>query len=135
MTDRLRCNSNWNKTPRYDSVIVNNGDSGSIICKLVRAFTYTVTEEQQSYALLLVQPLDAPIVNPRPGDFEIGLCRLRERSRTQSRVIPARSVIRAALIVEDPMHAGEYTVVDTIDTDMFLRCMDLFPDRDIEQVV
>ena len=84
--------------------------------------------------LSLVQPLDAPS-SGRSGDNELGLCRVREKGRAQTRVLPARSIIRGALVVQDPAHLTEYTVVDTVDTDMFLRCMALFPHRDIVSIV
>lgn len=132
----LRCNPAWgnpNPQPRYDIVIVDDGDSGHIFCRLVRVFTYTPGEDDQAYALALVQPLSAPTGN-RPGDHELGLCRVREKNRDQSRVLPARAIIRGALVIEDPTHAGEYTVVDAVDNDMFLRCMALFPNRDIARI-
>lgn len=133
-TDLLCCNPLWNGSPRYDTVIVNDGNSGLIFCRLVRMFVYTVSDEQEPYAFALVHPLNAP-TGPRLGDFEVGLCRVREKSRVQSRVIPARSIVRGALVVRDPKHTGEYTVVDALDNDMFLRCIGLFPNRDIEKII
>lgn len=133
VTDILRCNPSWKGEPRFDVVIVNDGDSGTIFCRLVRIFTYTAPEETRMYALALVQPLNAS-GGTRPGDSELGLCRIRAKPRSQTRVLPARAIIRGALVIEDPTHRDEFTVVDTIDTDMFLRCMPLFPNRDTVNV-
>ncbi len=93
-------------------------------------FTYTSDTDKRPFAMVLVQPLDAP-TESRSGDWELGICRVREKERFQTRVLPARAVVRGALIVSDPAHPKEYTVVDAVNNDMFLRCMGLFPDRDI----
>ena len=43
------------------------------------------------------------------------------RPRSQCEVIPLRAIIRGALLVMDPKYRGDYFVIDTIDTDMYLR--------------
>ncbi|KAI0686901.1 hypothetical protein BC835DRAFT_1420079 [Cytidiella melzeri] len=85
------------------------------------------------FALALVQPMISTIV--RRGDAELGLCRLWEKSRRDSMVVPVRSIIRGAVLVPDCEHNGEYTLMDCLDTNQFLRSMPLFPNRDMEMVL
>ena len=70
--------------------------------------------------------------DPRDGDFDLGLCRVREQERRHSIVVPARAILRGVVTVGDREHPGEYTVVDSLDTDMYLRLMEIFPDRDVK---
>jgi hypothetical protein len=116
---------------RYDSVIVNLSEARVIFCTLVCVFTYCYSGK--TFALALVQPLNAPCTS-RSGDRELGLCRVRAKPRRDSLIIPVRSIIRGALLAKDCKHPGEFTVVDTLDTDIFLRLITLFPDRDIAKI-
>ncbi|KAI0087282.1 hypothetical protein BDY19DRAFT_893062 [Irpex rosettiformis] len=131
-TDRLRCSPSFHGRPRYDSVIALWETGSMVICKLVRIFAYQVNNKH--YGLALVQPLNAGITR-RAEDAELGLCRVREKDRRQSVIIPVRSIIRGTVIVEDKRHKGEYTVMDSLDEDMYLRLMPLFLDRVMEMDV
>lgn len=82
------------------------------------------------YGCALVQPFD--IATRRTGDVELGLCRIKKQAQDKAVVIPIRAIIRGAIVVEDKVHAGEYTVMDMTDGDMYLRLMSMFPGRDIE---
>lgn len=64
-------------------------------------------------------------------DRDLALCRVKERSRVDSIIIPLRSVDRGALLVSDSSRPRDRLVIDALDGDMFLRCIDLFPDRDM----
>lgn len=128
--DRLRCSPAFHGRPRYDCVIANWGDAGELaICKLVRAFIYQANG--RDYWLALVHPMNAQVEH-QPGDKTIGLCRVREVERADCVIIPIRSIIRGAVLVADRKRKGEYTVMDTVDGDMYFRLMSLFPDRDME---
>ncbi|KAI0091116.1 hypothetical protein BDY19DRAFT_991694 [Irpex rosettiformis] len=131
-TDRLRCSPSFHGRPRYDSVIVLWETGNMVICKLVRVFAHQVNSKY--YGLALVQPLNATVTH-RAEDTELALCRVREKDRRQSVIIPIRSIIRGAVIVEDKRHRGEYTVVDTLDEDMYLRLMGIFPERSMEMTI
>lgn len=105
-----------------------------MFCRLVRVFVY-ISSDQRRFALALVQPFHASTMANRSNhDSPLGLCRIHEKPRRQSFVIPARSIIRGCIIVEDTRYSKEYTVADTLDEDMFLRLMPLFPNREMEIV-
>lgn len=73
--------------------------------------------------MALVLPFDVPrlLVN-RPRDTDLRLTRLRPRQRASSLFIDTNSIIRGALLAEDPSsQAGEYFVVNFIDQDMWSR--------------
>ncbi|KAI0087064.1 hypothetical protein BDY19DRAFT_995481 [Irpex rosettiformis] len=132
-TDRLRCSPLFYGSPRYDSAIMlwrgEDGETQSI-CRLIRAFTYEV--DGRKYGLALVQPFDEQ-VQLRAEDRELGICRVRARKRRDSVVVPIRAIIRGAVTVEDrSTNFDEYMVVDSLDEDMFLRLMPLFPERDTD---
>ena len=128
LTDRLRCTPSMNGHPRYNCVIVNLSESNTIFCRLIRLFVYH--SQYEKHALALVQPLDAPCTL-RPGDRKLGLCKVREKPRCDSIVIPAHSIVWGSLLAKDHTNAGKFLVVDTLDTDMFLHLIELFPDRDM----
>lgn len=80
--------------------------------------------------MALVQPMDKGVGGrPRIVDQDLGLHRLKMAYRSQSRFIPLRSIVRGALLCQDSQHADEFVVVDTVDTDMFLRIRNLFPEH------
>lgn len=68
-------------------------------------------------------------VSVRRAQRGLGLCRLKPYPRRNSVLIPLRSVIRGALIYENRSLPDDFYAVDTVDTDMFLRCRTLFPYR------
>jgi hypothetical protein len=132
VTGRLHCNPSMNGQEQYDCVMVKMSHSTTIFCKLVRVFMYS--SHGETLALALVRPMSAPCT-VRRGDRELGLCRVRAKPSHDSLVIPVQSFVRGALLAADNTHPGEFTVVDTIDTDMFLRLIPLFPCRDMVQII
>ena len=113
---------------RHDGVLINMNDA-TIFCELISSFVYVYDE--QPYALALVKPLDAAIGSQRLVERDLGQCRLQARRSgpEQHTIFPARSIRRGGLIYQEPKKPGEYTVLDTIDGDMFLRLIQLFPNR------
>ncbi|KAH7916839.1 hypothetical protein BV22DRAFT_1027342, partial [Leucogyrophana mollusca] len=71
--------------------------------------------------LALVLPFDAPTGAQRRTDKELGLTRVRAKPRTLSKIVTLRSFVRGALLAPDVNHPGDFFVVDSIDTDMFIR--------------
>jgi hypothetical protein len=127
-TDLLRCSPSFHGMPRRDFVMVDSGaDIQPTFGQLVFVFTYRFRDT--SYALALYQPFNAPISGSRPVDQDLGFCRIQEQPRRNSQIIPVRAIKRGALLIKDPQRSLEHLVVDTLDGDMFLRCIDLFPER------
>ena len=121
--DYLRCNPSFNGAPRYDFVIIKVAQ-GHIIGQLFIVFTCLV--EGQTYGIAMVRPFDAPIQTQRRArDGDLGLYRLRVKQNVQYEFVLVTSIVRGALVVEDPSHAGDFLLVDTVDSDMFLRCQSL----------
>lgn len=117
-TDYLRCNPKFHGNPRYDGVIINTGQK-VIFAKLVFIFEYSF--EGITEPLALVWPLDAPTGPRSRKDKELGLIRVRAVPRVDCEFIPVQSIIRGAMLVDDPDAADEFFVVDVVDTDMFMR--------------
>jgi hypothetical protein len=121
-SDYLRCNPMFHNHPRYDHVLINTVDK-LIFGQLLLVFTCVVGGV--TYPFALIQPLDAPIGRRRQKDIQkdndLGFCRLRTRPRSASEFISVRSIICGALIAQDFEMPGDYLVVDSVDTDMFLR--------------
>lgn len=46
-------------------------------------------------------------------------------------IVSARSLIRGAVVTKDGTR-DEYTVMDTVDSDMYVRLMKMFPARNME---
>lgn len=60
----------------------------------------------------------------RRKDKDLGIYRLQLKL-SPYQIISLQSVVRGALIVSDGNNPEEYLVVDTVDTDMFLRMKQL----------
>jgi hypothetical protein len=82
---------------------------------------------EKKYRLAFIQPYDEPILpRDRPKkDDDLGL--LRVRSRKSSEFVFVESIVRGALLATDPdVHRKhDRLVIDTVDTDMFLRLRSL----------
>ena len=73
------------------------------------------------YGIAYIQALDAPIGTcGQQKDIDLDLYRLHARQISQCKFIPVEAIVRGALVIKNPNERGEYFVVDTIDTDMFL---------------
>ncbi|KAG2355123.1 hypothetical protein BDR07DRAFT_1453876 [Suillus spraguei] len=100
--------------PRYDCVILQT-QAGVIFGHLLMLFTCVV--DGQTHPVALVHPYDAPV----------GQCSLKDKHfqlRISSKFFSVHSIIRGAALAEDHSIQGDYLVINTIDTDMFL-CMKL----------
>ena len=79
------------------------------------------------YSVALVHKYDQRIpARKRPQkDADLSLLRVRARPRKLADFIFVDSIIRGAILAEDygAEHRDERFVVDTIDTDMFLRLL------------
>jgi hypothetical protein len=84
-------------------------------------FIFTCVVNGATYPIALIQPLDAPVGPRRQKDKDLGFWQLRERPRASCEFFSVRSIVCGAVIAPDFEKPGEYLVVDTIDTDMFLR--------------
>jgi hypothetical protein len=121
-TDLLRCSPRFYKRPRYDCVLINTV-GGPIFARLV--FLFTCEVNSTSYPCTLIQPFDAYAGPPRNKDHNLGLYHVRAKPRSQAEFVSVRSIIRGAYVVPTHEHSEDYFVSDLIDSDWFLRLMQL----------
>ncbi|KAI6157711.1 hypothetical protein BKA82DRAFT_131015 [Pisolithus tinctorius] len=117
-TDYLRCHPNFHGRPRYDCVLIKTQQK-DIFGRLILLFQCVVGEE--AFPLALIQPFDAPTGQRLHKDKHLNFWRVHEQPHMSSEIISVHSIIRSALLYPDHTRPGEYLVVDTVDTDMFLR--------------
>ncbi|KAG1826427.1 hypothetical protein EV424DRAFT_1600316 [Suillus variegatus] len=120
--DLLRCNPSFFGSPRYDCVMVKAQDQ-PFFARLIFLFRCSIGEIVLSFAL--IHPYDVAIGHRRRQDIDLGLYRVRAKPRASLELISVESIIRGAVLASDPATAGDYFVVDTIDTDIFLRMKSL----------
>ncbi|KAG1735250.1 hypothetical protein EDD22DRAFT_787738 [Suillus occidentalis] len=96
-TDYLRCSPMFFNSPRFDCVFIRT-EHKVILGRLIFLFECPVGED-------------------------LNLYRVRSRPRTQAEFFSVRSIIRGAFLVPDVNL--DYLVVDTVDTDMFLRVKEM----------
>ncbi|KAG1905179.1 uncharacterized protein F5891DRAFT_1126021 [Suillus fuscotomentosus] len=107
--DLLQCNPKFYGSPRYDCVMVKTVDK-PFFARLVYMFTCSIGGTD--FPLALIHPYDVNIAGTRRRrDDDIGLWR----------IISVQSIIRGAALANDPETAGDYFVIHTVDTDIFLR--------------
>ncbi|KIM78817.1 hypothetical protein PILCRDRAFT_10761 [Piloderma croceum F 1598] len=121
-TDLLRCNPCFYKRPRYDCVLIQTISGPIFACLL---FLLTCQVNSTTYPVALIQPFDAYAGPWRNKDWELGLHHVRAKARSQAEFISVRSVIRGAYVVPTHEHPEDYFVSDLIDSDWFLRLMQL----------
>lgn len=117
-TDYLRCSPSFHNFPRYDCVILQT-QAGVIFGRLLMLFTCVV--DGQTHPVALVHPYDALVGQRSLKDKHFQFWRVRQRPRISSEFFSVHSIIRGAALAEDHSIQGDYLVIDTIDTDMFLR--------------
>lgn len=123
--DLLRCNPRFHGQPRYDHIIFNDKD-GHAFARLI--YLFICEAGGLKIPMALIQDTEKGVGGRRRiVDRDLGFHRVRMAPRNRSRFIPLRSVVRGALLVQDSQTPTEYVVVDTIDTDMFLRMRGMFP--------
>ena len=116
-TDRLRCNKSFFGHERYDYALVK-AEHSHFFVRLLHLFQVAVGA--QLHGLAYVEVYCRPSGSMRRKDKDLGLYRLRLKASRYA-VISLESLVRGALIVPDSDNSEEYLVVDTVDTDMFLR--------------
>ncbi|KAG6913371.1 hypothetical protein DXG01_007286 [Tephrocybe rancida] len=128
-TDYLRCNPMFYNRPRYDCVIVHSMD-GDYFARLLFVFTYVVEADDKDtpIPMALVQPFTTiKQENFTKKDIDLGLLRLEETLRAESIFIPARSIVHGVYLVPDNEKETGWSVLDTLDSDMFLRMHIMYP--------
>ena len=120
-TDYLRCNPSFFGHERYDHALIEEAGRHFFV-HLLHLFQVTVGE--QLHALAYVKTYCRPPGHMRRKDKDLGIYRLQLRA-SQYQIISLNSVVRGAVIISDFSNPGEFLVVDTIDTDMFLRMKQL----------
>ena len=54
------------------------------------------------------------------------LCLYRIHARPTAAFIPADAIVRGALLYDVPERSGDCFVIDTVDSDMFIRMKEIF---------
>ncbi|KAL4078992.1 hypothetical protein V8B97DRAFT_1865297, partial [Scleroderma yunnanense] len=116
-TNYLCCNPTFHGWPCYDCVIIKTYQ-GHIFRQLVSLFKCTVSREE--FPLALIQLYDAPIGQWLSKDKHLNFWRVQEQPCTLTEFFSVQSIICGALLYPDNSRPGDYLVMDTIDTDMFL---------------
>ncbi|KAI9456880.1 hypothetical protein HD554DRAFT_2030348 [Boletus coccyginus] len=91
-TDYLRCSPMFHGVPRYDGVIIKM-KNGHIFGRLILIF----------------------------GCQHLNLFQVHTRPHVSSEFFSVESIVHGAVLVEDHTQPGDCLIIDTIDTDMFLR--------------
>jgi len=81
------------------------------------------------YLIALVHPFDAPVGLRLRKDKYLHFWHVRQRPAASSEFVFVQSIICGVLLVEDAGYPGTHIVIDTIDSDMFLRVKELFAAR------
>ncbi|KAI6095858.1 hypothetical protein F5141DRAFT_1191180 [Pisolithus sp. B1] len=117
--DHLQCNPNFHGCSHYDCILLKTQQQ-DIFGQLIFMFQCVVSEE--SFPLALVQPYDAPTQPQLVKDVHLNLWRVHEQPPESAEFFSVHSIICGALLYPDHTRIGDYLVIDTLDTDMFL-CM------------
>lgn len=127
-TDYLRCSQNFYNHSRYDFLLVDSTER-PFFAQLIMIFTCVIAGK--SFPLALVHPFDQPVdATNEKLDKDLGFYRVRARKRSESTFVSVYMIIRGALLVEDfgvkaTDGFKEYLVVDSVDSDLFLRMKSL----------
>ena len=121
-TNLLRCNESFHHQPQYDHVLITSEDGGFFFAQLLSLFQFQT--DTQSHDLALIQVYSQPPGSTRRKDRDLGLHRLRLKNNPYT-IVAVESIVRGALLVEDTTTQGDYFIVDTIDSDMYLRMSSL----------
>ncbi|KAG1833304.1 hypothetical protein DFJ58DRAFT_719440 [Suillus subalutaceus] len=107
-TDYLRCNPKFFNTPRFDFVFIRT-QKGIILGRLVFLFECAIGND--SFPLALIHPFDAPTGPRLRKDKQLNLFRVKAQPRTKIQDLSGNPL--------------DYFMVNTIDTDMFLRVREM----------
>ncbi|KAG2148370.1 hypothetical protein BD769DRAFT_1624790 [Suillus cothurnatus] len=108
----------------YESLVFIQTQNGIILGRLVFLFQCAIGNDILSLAL--IHPFDAP-TGPQPRqDKQLNLLRVHAQPCAKAEFFSVQSIICGALLVQDSgSNPLDYFVVDTIDTDMFLRVREM----------
>ncbi|KAG2074934.1 hypothetical protein BDR04DRAFT_1126623 [Suillus decipiens] len=116
-TDYLHSNPCFFGSPHFNCIFIQLTENKVILGQLVFCFECLVGNN--TFPLALVHPFDVPTGLCTRKDKDLNLYRVRARPRAQAQFFPVRSFICGALLIADG--PSDYLIVDTADTDMFLR--------------
>jgi hypothetical protein len=72
-------------------------------------------------SLALIHPYDVGIGVCHRQDLDLGLWQVQAKPQSSSEFIFVESIICGIALASDPEAVNDYFIMDTIDTDMFLR--------------
>ncbi|KAG1838007.1 hypothetical protein F4604DRAFT_1885610 [Suillus subluteus] len=123
-TDYLRCSPQFFNAPHYDCVFIRT-QNGVILGRLV--FLFQCAIGNGLFPLALIHPFDTPTGPRLRQDKQLNLFRVCAQPRTKAEFFSVRSIICGALLVQDSGgNPLDYLIVDTVDTDMFLRVREMY---------
>ncbi|KAF8833931.1 hypothetical protein BDN67DRAFT_992758 [Paxillus ammoniavirescens] len=117
-TDYLRCSPEFHGSPHYDCVIINT-QRGCIFSRLV--FLFKIWVGNEDYPLALVHTYDAPTGLQTQKDKHLNFWQVHKKPRVLAEIFLVESIIRGVALVEDFVKPGDFLVINSVDTDMFLR--------------
>ncbi|KAG1890746.1 uncharacterized protein F5891DRAFT_1131606 [Suillus fuscotomentosus] len=107
----------------YESLVDWRTEASIIFAQLLMVFTCMVGDVQ--YPIVLTLPYDQP-VGARPWkDKDLDFWRVKAKPRVSAEFFLVQSIIHGCVLVEDSSRPNEALVVDTLDTDMFLRIKEI----------
>lgn len=122
-TDYLRCSPQFFNTSRFDCVFIQT-QNGVILGCLVFLFQCAIGNDL--FPLALIHPFDAPTGPRLRQDKQLNLFRVHAQPRTKAEFFLVQSIICGALLVQDSGgNPLDHFIVDTINTDMFLRVREM----------
>jgi len=116
--DLLQCNPKFFGSPRYDCVIIKT-EHQPLFARLIYMFCCKVGGTELSLAL--IHPYDVGIGVCHRQDLDLGLWQVQAKPQSSSEFIFVESIICGIALASDPEAVNDYFIMDTIDTDMFLR--------------
>lgn len=108
--------------PRNDFVILQT-EASVIFTQLLMVFTCMVRDVQ--YPIVLTLPYDQPVGARPQKDKDFDFWRVKAKPRVSAEFFSVQSIIRGCVLVEDSSRPNEALVVDTLDTDTFLRIKEI----------
>jgi hypothetical protein len=112
--------------PRYDFIMVNSS-TGPFFAQLV--FLFATKTGTRTNAWALIHPYDSPVGYPSTYEKGLEFYRIRAKTRSSTRFIPANAIIRGALVIPTHLKDNDYYVFDLLDDDLFMRVRELWRKR------
>ncbi|KAI6018855.1 hypothetical protein EDC04DRAFT_2869958 [Pisolithus marmoratus] len=117
---QFQANINFKSTTdcHYDCMLLKM-QQGDIFGQLIFLFQCVVSDK--TFPLALIQPYDAPTGLRLTKDGHLNLWRVHKQPRESAEIFSVHLIIHGALLYLDHTKPGDYFVIDTVNTDMFLR--------------